>query len=115
MIEHLKRANALLVTNDFQIQMRDKNKRFERQYPLKNDQKVKILRSLKSEDCVDIAPNDNPRYPDNTVFKFIKKIEETFYGEKKEVTLYIKQYIVEKKDYELLMVISFHEEGDYDM
>ena len=112
--EFLAHAASLLFTNQFKIEPTIKNKEFDKQFPLRHDDKKKILKSLKVDDCVAIEPNDNPRYPDSTVFKFIKEAPITSFGETKDVVLYIKTYIIDKNTYEMFWVISFHEEGQYD-
>ena len=110
----LSHARALLFTKDFQIEPTEKNKRFSKKYPMKSDEQVRILKSLQVEDCVDFGPNDNPRYPDSTVFKFIKDIEINSFGEIETVCVYIKEYIIDKGCYEIICVISLHEEGMYE-
>lgn len=110
----LKRVYALLSTNEYHIERTEKNKIFDRKYPLRDKERVAILKSLSIEDCIDISPNINERYPNSLVFEFIKDEELLVYGETEMVKLYIKQYIMEKGNHELVAVISFHEEGLYD-
>lgn len=66
---------------------------------------------MTADDCTGIEPNDNPRYPEAEVYKFIKACHLNVYGEETDVTLYIKAYLREKQYYDLVIVISFHEEG----
>ena len=107
----LKRIRGVLATGEFQIQTNTKNKAFDRKYNLRNKAKKDILRSLTADDCAGIEPNDNPRYPEAEVYKFIKVCRLIVYGEEMDVTLYIKAYLLEKQYYDLVVVISFHEEG----
>ncbi len=76
--------------------------------------KCEILRELTADDCISVEPNDNPRYPDADVYKFLKEVNITSYGEAVVVELYIKAYILDRRTHELVFVISFHEEGVYD-
>ena len=110
----LVHAKALLATKDFIIQPTPKNKAFQKRYPLRSDDQIAILRSLQVEDCVAVEPNDNPRYSDSTVFKFIKEVEITVLGETELVEIYIKEYIEDRRTHEIICVISFHEEGLHD-
>lgn len=112
--EYLKRAHALLATREYTIKASDKNKIFNRKYPLTDQKKTEILKSLSIDDCIAYESNNNPRYPDSTVFKFIKEVTIPVYGEMQLVKIYIKQYICENKNHELIIVISFHEEGMHD-
>lgn len=106
----LERVRSLLATNEFQVSRRGKNQEFLEKYKIK-DQKIKeMLYALNSTDCIAIEPNNNPRYCDAMVYKFIKVYELDYFGDTCNVTVYIKQYIVEEKTYDLVMVISFHED-----
>ena len=67
--------------------------------------------SIRPEDCVKIEPNNNPRFVDSDVYVFIKNDEIMVYGELELHKLYIKIYLREKKTYDTVIVISFHEEG----
>lgn len=107
----LKRISGVLATGEFQIQQNSKNKEFDRKFNLRDGEKKEILRSLTVDDCVAVEPNDNPRYSEAEVFKFIKDWHLVVYGEEEEVTLYIKAYLREGKFSDLVIVISFHEEG----
>ena len=109
--QFLQHSKAILATGDYTIEPKEKNKIFERKYPLKDCDKKNILKSLSTDDCIGFEPNDNPRYSDSTVFKFIKDVKIPVYGEQQTVRLYIKQYITDVNKYEVIIVISFHEEG----
>lgn len=111
--EFLKTAYALLATKECQIKKNEKNNSFDRKYNLRHDEKLDILRSLTVEDCIDVSPNQDTRYQDCMVFEFIKDVTISCYGEMESVKLYIKQYICEANNRELVVVISFHEEGMY--
>lgn len=105
----LDRMRSLLATNDFQISLRDKNQEFLEKYKLKEQRIKEMLLALISADCKAVEPNDNPRYSDALVYKFIKQYELEYFSEICNVIVYIKLYIVEYKTYDLVMVISFHE------
>lgn len=112
--EFLQHAKALLATGELKVEPTSKNTKFKQKYPLRHKEIVKLLKSLQVEDCIDYGPNNNPKYPDATVFKFIKTCELSSFGEIQEVCLYIKEYIIEKGSFETVCVISLHEEGMYD-
>lgn len=109
--EFLARIRPLLASNECTFPISEKNKNFDRQYPMKDNEKVGIIRLLTPEDCVKIEPNNNPRFVDADVYVFIKNAEIMVYGELELHKLYIKIYLREKKTYDTVIVISFHEEG----
>ena len=110
----LKRAKALYPTNQYTFKPSEKNKLFDRKYNLRNSDKLRIMQSLTEADCIEIRKNDNPRYPEADVFVFIKLVSLDFYGEPVETNLYIKDYITDDNGLEMVIVISFHEEGMHD-
>jgi len=110
----LNRVKALLSTNECDFKVTDKNKQLDIKYNLRHKDKIKIIKSLTVEDCVEIRKNDNPRYADTDLYVFIKGTELLSYGEPETVKLYIKEYILEQKNYETVIVISLHEEGMHD-
>ena len=110
----LLNIRGILATNDCSFQPSEKNKKFERLYPMRAEKKIEILKSLRGRDCVKIEPNNNPRYKTAEVYVFIKECKLSVYGEEQLVTLYIKMYLDERDQYELVIVISFHQEGVYD-
>lgn len=110
----IKRMRAALATGDFTIEPTIKNKAFDRKFNLRNSQKLSILKSLTENDCIAAEPNDNPRYPETDVYKFIKSEKLMVYGEAENVKLYIKAYIDDDSYYDFVLVISFHEEGMHD-
>jgi len=106
----LERVRSLLATNQFQVSQRDNNQKFLKKYRIK-DQKIKeMLLALNGTDCTAIEPNNNSRYREALVYKFMKVYELDYFGDTCDVTVYIKQYIIEEKTYDLVMVISFHED-----
>ena len=84
---------------------------FDRQYSLSHEAKVNILKALTAEDCLEVGPNNNPRYPKSEVYTFIKSLNILSYGEEENVKLYIKMYLVEQKNSDVVIVISLHQEG----
>ena len=112
--DFLSRIKPLLMTNDCLFQQTGKNKIFDKQYPLRHADKVAILRQLLPEDCVKVEPNNNPRFEETDIFVFIKCVEIPVYGEISPHKLYIKIYLREQKNYDTVIVISFHEEGMHD-
>jgi hypothetical protein len=110
----LIRIKPILATRECIFAQNEKNKNFDRQFNLRHDEKISILKSLTASDCVKIGPNNNPRYCESEVYVFIKKITLAPYGnEEQELELYIKAYINSEKWNEMVVVISFHEEGMY--
>ncbi len=110
----LRHAKALLPTGSFTIQQSEKNKEFDRKFNLRHDDKRKILQALTPQDCISVEPNNNPRYLDCEVYKFIKGYNLPYYGQIEQILLYIKMYIQEGKHDEMIIVISLHEEGMHD-
>lgn len=106
----LDRVRSLLATNEFQLSQRDRNQEFLEKYKIKSHKIKEILLALNSTDCTAIEPNDNPRYCDTLVYKFMKVYELEYLGDLCDVSVYIKQYIVTGKTYDLVMIISLHED-----
>lgn len=111
----IKRIKPLLLTGDFQIEQTEKNKSFDREFSLTDQEKRDILKSLTADDCYQIEPNNNPRYKTDEVYKFFKEIEVIVFGELESTKLYLKMYIRESKTYDMVIVISFHKEGLHDL
>ncbi len=109
--EFLTKIKPLLASNECTFQISEKNKDFDRQFSLRDAEKINIIKSLTAEDCVKVEPNNNPRFTDTDVYVFIKCVEIVVYGEVEPHKLYIKIYLREKKTYDTVIVISFHEEG----
>ena len=110
----LRQIRPLLKTGECTFAVREKNQIFDRMCPLKHKEKLDILLSLSKEDCVKIAPNDNPRYANCDVYVFFKTLELLCYGERQKVQLYIKMYLNAQKSFDVVIVISFHPEGMLD-
>lgn len=111
----IKRINPLLQTGDFQIEKTEKNKIFDRKFSLTDQKKRNILRSLTADDCYQIELNNNPRYKTDEVYKFFKEVDMIVFGELESTKLYLKMYIRELNTYDMVIVISFHEEGMHDL
>jgi len=107
----LTKIKPLLASNECTFQISEKNKDFDRQFSLRDAEKINIIKSLTPEDCVKVDPNDNPRFAESEVYVFIKCVEIIVFGESELHKLYIKIYLSEKKTYDTVIVISFHEEG----
>ena len=103
----------MLPTGQCTFSRSEKNIQFDHKYNLKHEEKIKIIKSIEVSDCVDIQPNSNLRYPDTDVFIFHKSVDIDVYGETTQVTLYIKEYVIDQDNMEMAIVISFHEEGLY--
>lgn len=111
----IKRIKPLLSTGDFQIEKTEKNIMFDRQFSLTHQDKCEILKSLIADDCYKIEPNNNSRYQASEVYKFFREIELTVFGENETTRLYLKMYVKESKAYDMVIVISFHEEGLHEL
>ena len=113
--EFIKKIRPLLSVGEFQIELTEKNKLFDRKFSLNHQQKCEILKSLTADDCYQIEPNNNSRYKTDEVYKFFKEVELLVFGELEATKLYLKMYIRELKTYDMVIVISFHEEGMHDL
>ena len=107
----LANIRPLLATKEFTIKQTEKNRVFDRQYNLRDAEKLEILKSLSASDCIKIEPNDNPRYSDTEVYCFLKNKIITVFGESETLCIYIKMYIQELSNHDIVIVISFHKEG----
>ena len=110
----LLRIKPVLTTGDCTFATTAKNKSFERQFSLRHEQKIKIIKSLTADDCIKVEPNNNPRFEKSEIYVFLKCVTLPVYGEDESHTIYIKIYLVEMQPYDSVIVISFHEEGQYD-
>lgn len=108
------KIKPLLATHQCQFSVSEKNKNFDRLFSLKDAEKINILKTITEKDCIDVTKNDNSRYADADIFVFIKSVILQKYGEEEKTQLYIKMYMVEPKDMDMVIVISFHEEGMFD-
>ena len=90
------RIRPLLRTKECQFKKSMKNTTFDRQFNLRNEQKIDIINSLTAGDCVKIGRNDNLRYADAEVYQFIKCVELMVYGENETHKLYLKMYLAEQ-------------------
>ena len=72
-----------------------------------HEEKVNIIKSLEKHDCIKIEPNNNPRYTDSEVYVFSKDCKLFIYGEEEILTLYIKMYVQESSNYDVVIVIFF--------
>ena len=108
--DFLNRARALLATGDCEIAIRPENEEFTKKFGLKDATKRNMLMQLTPDDCVNISPNDNPRYAEATVYTFHKNYDIERYGEMENVPVYAKMYIRELSAYDIVIVISLHED-----
>ena len=111
----IKTIKPLLITGDFQIEKTEKNIMFDRQFSLTHQDKSEILKSLTADDCYKIEPNNNSGYQASEIYKFFKEVELTAFGESERTKLYLKMYVKESKAYDIVIVISFHEEGLHEL
>lgn len=108
----LKRVRSLLATNEFQLSMRDKNQDFVEKYKISYGKIKEMLLALDDIDCINVCSNNNPRYRNAIIYKFIKKYQLEYFGDICDIEVYIKLYIVMEKTYDLVMIISFHENDE---
>lgn len=107
----LKKIKPILATNECIFRQSEKNREFDRCCPIMHEEKVNIIKSLEEHDCIKIEPNNNPRYTDSEVYVFSKDCKLFIYGEEEILTLYIKMYVQESSNYDVVIGISFHQEG----
>lgn len=112
--EFLKRMKGLLATGEYTIRPSWKNTEFDDEYPLREEQKRSVLRSLTINDCIKVEANTNQRYEAAELFFFLKDAAFMIYGEETKVKIYLKMYIRETKTHDMVIVISFHKDGLYD-
>ena len=110
----LTRIKPVLLTKECVFKQSEKNILFDRYHPLIHEEKIDIIKALVAEDCVKIEPNNNPRYAESEVYVFIKTLTLNTFGEEELITLYIKMYLSEKRNYDIVIVISFHLAGMHD-
>ena len=111
----LKRAKALLPTNQCTFKLTNKNKSFDNKYNLRHSQKIDIIRSITVDDFIETKRNEVPGYPDTNLYVFHKAVKLLLYGEEAEVVVYVKEYILDDNNMEMVIVISLHEEGLHDL
>ena len=111
--EFLECVRSRLVTNEYQVSQYYKNKEFLEKYKIKDCKVKEMLLALTGTDCISIEPNDNPSYPEATVYKFVRTYELDFFGVDSLIDVYIKMYLLEKQTCDLVMVISIHEDKNF--
>lgn len=111
----IRKLRPMLRTGEFQIEQTEKNRCFDRRFSLTHEKKRDILKSLTADDCYQIELNNNPRYEAGDVYKFFKEVTLEVFGEAECVKLYLKMYVRETKTYDMVIVISFHEEGMHEV
>lgn len=109
----LERVRSRIVTNEYQVSSHYKNKDFLEKYKIKDCKVKEILLALSGTDCISIEQNDNPSYPEATVYKFVRTYELDFFGVDSLIDVYIKMYLLEKQTCDLVMVISIHEDKNF--
>lgn len=110
----LDTIKPLLKTNECQFKISEKNKSFDREFNMRDKEKKDIINSLTVDDCISIENNNNPRYADSEIYKFLKNITFPIYGENGDIEIYIKMYLQECDYYNMVIVISFHKSGEYE-
>lgn len=110
----LDAIKPLLKTNDFRFKISEKNKNFDREYNMRDQEKKDIINSLTVDDCISIEKNINPRYMDSEIYIFLKNVTFPIYGEMGNIEIYIKMYLQECDYYNMVIVISFHKSKEYE-
>lgn len=119
--EALARLKQLIKTSpngiNITFERTEKNKLLLETYLIDDKRKLEILLSLKDSDFIKDEYSDNPCYPNDYFYVFIKKAVPLIptYSDSpayKMVDLYIKFYFLNEK-HSLIVILSFHEAGDY--
>ncbi len=107
-LKYLKRAKIAIVQEKYNLAMnRDKNKKFSENYNLNSKKIENIILNLEVEDFCYAVDNEKEEFSDEILYVFCSRKELNYFGEYKEVDIYIKFNLIESADY--LYVISFHE------
>lgn len=107
-IEYLKKAKIAIVQERYNLSMnRGKNKKFVENYNLNSKKIENVIFNLEIEDFCYALNNKKEEYSHEVLYVFCSKEELNYFGEYKEVDIYIKFNLIEKIDY--LYIISFHE------
>ncbi|MFW5889749.1 MAG: hypothetical protein ACOCUD_05195 [Bacillota bacterium] len=107
-LKYLKRVKIAFVQEKYNLAMnRDKNKKFSENYNLNSKKIENIILNLEVEDFCYAVDNEKEEFSHEILYVFCSKKELNYFGEYKEVDIYIKFNLIESADY--LYVISFHE------
>jgi len=107
-LKYLKRVKIAVVQEKYNLAMnRDKNKKFSENYNLNSKKIENIILNLEVEDFCYAVDNEKEEFSHEILYVFCSNKELNYFGEYKEVDIYIKFNLIESADY--LYVISFHE------
>ena len=107
-LKYLKRVKIAVVQEKYNLAMnREKNKKFSENYNLTSKKIENIILNLEVEDFCYAVDNEKEEFSHEILYVFCSRKELNYFGEYKEVDIYIKFNLIESADY--LYVISFHE------
>jgi hypothetical protein len=107
-LEYLKRAKIAIVQEKYNLAMnRVKNKKFSEDYNLTVKKIENIILNLEVEDFCYAVDNEKEEFSHEILYVFCSREELNYFGEYKEIDIYIKFNLIESANY--LYIISFHE------
>ena len=107
-LEYLKRAKIAIVQEKYNLAMnRVKNKKFSEDYNLTVKKIENIILNLEVEDFCYAVDNEKEEFSHEILYVFCSREELNYFGEYKEIYIYIKFNLIESANY--LYIISFHE------
>ena len=107
-LEYLKRVKVATVQEKYKIAMnRKKNKKFSEDYKLDSKNIRNIIIDLNVEDFCYAVDNEKEEFSHEVLYVFCTSKELNYFGEVKEVDIYIKFNLTENNNY--LYIISLHE------
>ena len=107
-LKYLKRVKIAIVQEKYNLAMnREKNKKFSEDYTLISKKIENIILNLEVEDFYYGVDNEKEEYSHEILYVFCIRKELNYFGEYKEVDIYIKFNLIESADYS--HIISFHE------
>ena len=107
-LEYLKKVKINIVKDRYTISMnREKNKKFIEDYSVSSKKIKNIIYNLEVKDFCYAVDNEKEEYSHEVLYIFCPQRELNYFGEYKEVDIYIKFNLINSNNY--LYIISFHE------
>ena len=106
--KYLSKVKTSISQEKYRLSMnREKNKKFSEDYNLTTKKIKNIIFNLEAKNFCYAVDNEKEEYSHETLYVFCRKKGLNYFGEYKEVNIYIKFNLIERNDY--LYIISFHE------
>ena len=106
-LEYLKKVKIAIIQEKYSLSMhREKNKEFIEAYNLSSKKIENIIFNLEVEDFCYAVDNEKEKYSHEILYVFCIRKELNYFGDYKEVDIYIKFNLIENNNF--LFIVSLH-------